>query len=64
MQRVKPAQAQGAQEQLQADAVEAAEAARSAAQVLAKLGISRSDTGDLLALTFARIEQVLNDYSR
>jgi predicted RNase H-like HicB family nuclease len=49
---------QGAQEKLHADA---AEAARSAAQVLAKLGISRRDTGDLLGLTGARIQQVLND---
>jgi predicted RNase H-like HicB family nuclease len=52
---------QGAQEKLHADAAEAAEAARSAAQVLAKLGISRRDTGDLLGLTGARIQQVLND---
>jgi predicted RNase H-like HicB family nuclease len=51
----------GAQEKLQADAAEAAEAARSAAQVLAKLGISRRDTGDLLGLSGARIQQVLNN---
>jgi predicted RNase H-like HicB family nuclease len=55
---------QGAQEKLQADAVEAAEAARSAAQVLAKLGISRRDTGDLLGLSGARIQQVLDNDSR
>lgn len=52
---------QGAQEKLQADAAAAAEAARSAAQVLAKLGISRRDTGDLLGLSGARIQQVLNN---
>ena len=54
---------QGAQEKLQADAAEAAEAARSAAQVLTKLGISRRDTGDLLGLSGARIQQVLNNSS-
>jgi predicted RNase H-like HicB family nuclease len=52
---------QGAQEKLQADAAEAAEAARSAAQALAKLGISRRDAGDLLGLSGARIQQVLNN---
>lgn len=52
---------QGAQEKLKAGATEAAEAARSAAQVLAKLGLSRRDAGDLLGLSGARIQQVLNN---
>jgi predicted RNase H-like HicB family nuclease len=51
----------GAQEKLRQDEVEAAAAARLAAQVLAKLGISRRDAGDLLGLSGARIQQVLNN---
>ena len=51
----------GAQEKLRQGEVEAAAAARLAAQVLAKLGISRRDAGDLLGLSGARIQQVLNN---
>lgn len=50
----------GAQQKLRQDAEQAAQAARAAAQVLAKLGISRRDAGDLLGLSGARIQQVLN----
>ena len=52
---------QGAQQKLRQDTEEAAHAARAAAQVLAKLGISRRDAGDLLGLSGARIQQVLNE---
>jgi predicted RNase H-like HicB family nuclease len=51
----------GAQEKLRHDTEEAAAAARNAAQVLSKLGISRRDAGDLLGLSGARIQQVLNE---
>jgi predicted RNase H-like HicB family nuclease len=51
----------GAQEQLRQDSEQAARAARVAAQVLSKLGISRRDAGDLLGLSGARIQQVLNE---
>jgi len=53
---------QGAQQKLRQDTEEAAQAARAAAQVLAKLGISRRDAGDLLGLSGARIQQVLNEF--
>jgi predicted RNase H-like HicB family nuclease len=52
---------QVAQEKLRKDAAEAAEAGRVAAGVLSKLGISRRDAGDLLGLSGARIQQVLNN---
>jgi len=52
---------QGAQQKLRQDSEEAAQAERAAAQVLAELGISRRDTGDLLGLSGARIQQVLNE---
>jgi predicted RNase H-like HicB family nuclease len=51
---------QGAREKLEHDALEAAEAARSAAKVLSALGVSRRDAGDLLGLSGARVQQVLN----
>jgi predicted RNase H-like HicB family nuclease len=51
---------QVAQEKLRRDAEEATQAERSVAQVLAALGISRRDAGDLLGLSGARIQQVLN----
>ena len=52
---------QGAQQKLRQDTEEAAQAARAAAQVLAELGISRRDAGDLLGLSGARIQQVLHE---
>jgi predicted RNase H-like HicB family nuclease len=52
---------QGAQKKLRQDTEEAAQAERAVAQVLAKLGISRRDAGDLLGLSGARIQQVLNE---
>jgi hypothetical protein len=52
---------QVAQEKLRKDAAEAAEAGRVAAGVLSKLGISRRDAGDLLGLSGARIQQVLDN---
>jgi hypothetical protein len=50
-----------AQEKLRQDTADAADAARAAAQVLSKLGLSRRDTGDLLGLSGARIQQVLDN---
>jgi len=50
-----------AQEKLRQDTVEAAHAARAAAQVLSNLGLSRRDAGDLLGLSGARIQQVLDN---
>jgi predicted RNase H-like HicB family nuclease len=52
---------QGAREKLEHDAKEAAEAARAAAEGLSALGVSRRDAGDLLGLSGARIQQVLNE---
>jgi predicted RNase H-like HicB family nuclease len=52
---------QGAQQRLRRDTEDAAQAARAAARVLAELGISRRDAGDLLGLSGARIQQVLNE---
>lgn len=52
---------EGARAKLEHDAAAAAAAARSVAKVLSALGISRRDAGDLLGLSGARIQQVLNN---
>jgi predicted RNase H-like HicB family nuclease len=49
----------GARDGLRKQEAEASRAARAAARALTALGISRRDTGDLLGLTGARIQQVL-----
>ena len=50
---------QDAQAKLRQDSQLATRAAREAAEVLADLGISRRDAGDLLGVSGARVQQVL-----